>query len=299
MPAPFNLLPKRKEPIGLVSIEELAALPSHRQVLDQLLDNHANYLEPLANGEQQQLQSLLETSARQLGEPDSKSNLLDPREMVRYSLNRLNHANWKPVEIEQADGQAKNELVYEPPPEEAEHFEQLLREANPRHVDASMVKILGQLLNLPGRATPEFIIPSVEWAQKKAAEPSSEDENFDWVIEETILSAALIAARDGGPEVRNLFRPWLTATFQKALHTKDDDVHRVRGGLKFNAVARAFLGHIHLLKISTPRVSCVGCLPSPVGQIRLRHTGWHKAPMSCRQSMSACPEPCSAPHFSP
>ena len=88
----------------------------------------------------------------------------------------------------------------------------------------------------------------MEWAQKKAAEPSSGDENFDWVIEETILSAALIAARDGGPEVRNLFRPWLTATFQKALHTKDDDVHRVRGGLKFNTVARAFLGHIHLLK---------------------------------------------------
>jgi hypothetical protein len=248
LPAPFNLLPKRKEPIGLVSVEELEALPSHRQVLDQLLDNHANYLEPLANGEQQQLQSLLETSASQLGEPDSKSNLLDPSEMVRYSLNRLNHANWKPAEIEQADGQAKNELVYEPPPEEAKHFAQLLREANPLHVDASMVKILGQLLSLPGRATPEFIIPSVEWAQKKAAEPSSGDENFDWVIEEAILSVALIAARDGGPVVRNLFRPWLTATFQKALQAKDDDVHRVRGGLKFNAVARAFLGHIHLLK---------------------------------------------------
>jgi len=112
--------------------------------------HHANYLEPLANGEQQQLQSLLETSASQLGEPDSKSNLLDPSEMVRYSLNRLNHANWKPAEIEQADGQAKNELVYEPPPEEAKHFAQLLREANPLHVDASMVKILGQLLSLPG-----------------------------------------------------------------------------------------------------------------------------------------------------
>ena len=89
--------------------------------------------------------------------------------MARYSLNRLNPANWKRAEMEQADGLAKNELVYEPPPEEAEHFAQLLQEANPRQVDASMVKILGQLLNLPGRAIPEFIIPSVEWAQKKAA----------------------------------------------------------------------------------------------------------------------------------
>ena len=83
---------------------------------------------------------------------------------------------------------------------------------------------------------------------EEGREPPSGGENFDWVIEETILSAALVAARDGGPEVRNLFRPWLTATFQKALQAKDDDVHRVRGGLKFNAVARAFLGHIYLLK---------------------------------------------------
>lgn len=89
LPAPFNQLSKRKEPAGLVSVEELEALPSHRMMLDQLLDMFANYLEPIPNELQQRLQTLLETAAAELGEPAPKTGLLDPERMVGYALNRL------------------------------------------------------------------------------------------------------------------------------------------------------------------------------------------------------------------
>jgi hypothetical protein len=248
LPAPFNQLSKRKEPIGLVSVEDLEALPSHRMMLDQLLDAFANYLEPMLNDQQQRLQTLLESAAAELGEPEPKSGLLDPRRMVGYALNRLNPANWKLEEVVMEDGQITSEMVYEQPPAEAAHYAQLRSEASPRNNDAQWVDILGKLLGLPGRATPEVIVPAVEWAQRKELEPPSQNKNRDWAIGEAIFSAALIAARDGGPEIRNRFRPWLKAVFLKALQSEDDDVHRVREGLKFNPVARAFLGQIFLLK---------------------------------------------------
>jgi hypothetical protein len=248
IPDPFNLKGIQKEPIGLVSVKELDLLPSRSLMFDQLLDAHDHFLEPVPNPALQRLRELLEEAAKSLGAPEQNSGLLDPRLMVIHALNRLEPDNWKLADFRLTDGSAVSQVAYFSPPEEAAHHARLEQESRQRRTDAEMTRILSRLLDLPERATPEFVIHAVEWAQHKAAEQATGDRDADWIKQEAINMAALIAARDGGREARNRFRGWLLETFQHALEAKDDTVHRVRDGLRYNPFAMAFLGMIHLLK---------------------------------------------------
>ena len=65
---------------------------------------------------------------------------------------------------------------------------------------------------------------------------------------ETLVSAAMIAARDGGTELIAIHETWIRGTFMQTLKGKKDDVHRIRAGLKLNPIAIAFVGMVLLLK---------------------------------------------------
>ena len=247
-PDPFHLKDLLTEPFGLVSVKDLARLPSRSQMLDQMLDEHDHYLEPVPNVALEQLRGLLDASAARLGAPEEDSTLMDPRLMVQYALNRLNPHNWKLSQVQLADGSVTEKLLYLSPADELEHHSRLEQESRQRMFDAQMRVILIKLLDLPGRATPEFLVPAVEWAQRKAEEKASCDEDEDWLKQDAIYTAALIAARDGGATVRGRFRAWLVESFRRALSTAEDNVHRVRDGLKFNPIAMGFLGLIYLLQ---------------------------------------------------
>jgi hypothetical protein len=244
----LNLKGILKEKIALVSVKELDRLPSRSLMFDQLLDVHEHFLEPTADLALERLRELLQDTARKLGAPEEHSGLFDPRLMVIYALNRLEPENWKLADFRLPDGALTSAIAYFSPPEEAAHHARLEQESRQRRTDAQWTSILSKLVDLPGRATPEFLVPAVEWAQRKAAEQATGDTDADWIKQEAINMAALLAARDGGPEVRDRSRDWLIEIFRNALDAKDDPVHRVRDGLKYNPFAMAFLGLIHLLK---------------------------------------------------
>src|ERR1035441_6441236 len=124
-------------------------------MLDQLLDEHDHYLEPIPNVAFDDLRHQLEAAASRLGCPDEKSGLLDARLMVRYALNHLDPQNWSLSEVRLADGTITTKLIYSSPPEELKHFSRLEQESRQSRVDGQTVQILSKFLDLPGRLNSE------------------------------------------------------------------------------------------------------------------------------------------------
>lgn len=250
IPDLFGIRALRQEPMGLVSLQELANRPSRSRLLDQLLDEHGNYLEPVPNEALDELKRLLEAAATRVGVPQEDSTLMDPRLMVRYALNRLDPANWNFAEVQLQDGTTATRLVYFSPPEEAEQQSRLERKTRQRRQDAQLRILASKLLELPGRANPELLTFLVDWAQKefKLPTPDEDEEDLAWLHEHAVFAIALIVARDGIPELRVRHREWLLQTFRQGLATREDSVHRVRGGLRFNPAAMGFSGLVYLMQ---------------------------------------------------
>lgn len=245
---PLGLKEFQKEPIGLVSVKELASRQSRSRMLDQLLDENDHYQESIPNGALQDLRRLLDAAAARLGAPKEDSTLMDPRLMVRFALNRLDPRNWRLTDVQQNDGTTATRLVYFSPAEESQHFSRLEQESRQSRLDGQTTAMIDKLFGLPGRATPEVLVYLVEWAQKQIVKLASDEEDEDWLKQHAVYAAALIASRDGSPPLRRQHRAWLRATFRHGLGTREDNVHRVRGGLKFNPIAMGFLGLIYMLQ---------------------------------------------------
>jgi hypothetical protein len=250
VPDPFGVKELKREPIGLVSVKELASRPSRSRLLDQLFDEHGHYLEPAPNDVLEELKRLLETAAARVGAPQEDSTLMDSRLMIRFALNHLDPANSKPAEAQLEDGTTATRLEYVSPAEEAEHLSSLEQKSRQRRVDRQTRVLASRLLELPGRATPELLEYLVEWAQKEVEEPTPDEDEEDsgWLQQHAVFATALVAARDDGPELRVRHREWLLATFRHGLEAREDNAHGVRGGLKFNPAAMGFLGLIYLLQ---------------------------------------------------
>jgi hypothetical protein len=103
-------------------------------------------------------------------------------------------------------------------------------------------------LNNPAQSSQAFAVAALTWARSASSGPNDGDPDQNWMREEAIVTAAMIAARDGGAEVIAKHDAWIRGTFMRALKGKIDPVHRIRAGLKFNPVAIAFVGMILLLK---------------------------------------------------
>jgi hypothetical protein len=250
IPDPFGIKEIQQEPMGLVSLQELATRPSRSRLLDQILDDPSNYLDHVPNEALDELRRLLEAAASRVGAPQEDSTLMDPRLMVRYALNRLDPANWSPAEVQLEDGTTVARLVYFSPAEEAEQQSSLERKTRQRRQDAQLRILANKLLELPGRANPELLTVLADWAQKEfeLPQPDQDEENLAWMHEHAVFAITLIVARDGTPELRVRHRDWLLRTFRQGLATREDNVHRVRGGLKFNPAAMGFSGLVYLMQ---------------------------------------------------
>jgi hypothetical protein len=66
----------------------------------------------------------------------------------------------------------------------------------------------------------------------------------DGMREQAVVTAAMIAMRDGDERLRSKYSDWARKIFEKALQTEEDSVHRFRTGLLYNPIAIAFAGMI-------------------------------------------------------
>lgn len=245
MPDIFGLNEIQREPAGLVKLESLKARPSRRLTLDQLLDLYAR---DEYGADRPVLRELLQRAQTRLGPPQSQSDLGDAEFMVLHALNRIDPANWRKASVQTQDG-SEEVWEYMPPAAERDHLKPLQDATQERHSNSRMEASIRIALNNPERSSSAFAAAAVKWAQDVADKPTS-NETEAWMRAEAVVTAALIAARDGGAARIAEHGGWIRETFGRAFKGKEDHAHRVRGGLEYNPIAIAFLGTSLLLKNS-------------------------------------------------
>ncbi|MEH3117159.1 MAG: hypothetical protein PGN25_06010 [Methylorubrum populi] len=221
-----------KEPAGATRLEDLAKRPSRRFALEALLGTFA-----LDDEHREAVRDLLTVAATQLGEPEGGDTFADPRFMARYALNVTNPANW----LETPQGRA-----YVSPPEEARHLEALQRDRASQTLDFGVDAAIQNALEHPDQSSSELAAHAVAYAQRLQAEPSEEGEAAR-PRTHAIVSAALIVARDASDALLDDHEVWVRDVFADAFSSKPNvATSNFRDGIRFNPVAIATLGIIHL-----------------------------------------------------
>jgi hypothetical protein len=241
----FGFRALQKEPVGTVSLESLKNRPSRQHILEELINHYAIY-GPVELRET--LTALLHQAAARLGPPDNQSNLGDPALMAVHALNLVDPGNWRKVPVEMANGTQGTAYQYVAPEEESRHFTSLQEASKDKLADTNMQAAISLALEDPSRSSHEFAAAAVEWAQKAMTVPNGENVDDNRMREQSIISAAMIAMRDGDSDLRARHSEWAHRIFAQAMQTKEDPGHRIRSGIRFNPFAIAFVGMSYALK---------------------------------------------------
>ena len=241
----FGLKALEKEPIGQVDRKSLHSRPSRRFVLDQFL---CYYADASLTELRERLNTMLLSVSKRIGPPNEQSTLGDPELMAIHALNLIDPNNWKEVSYPLKDGSSQVALQYVSPAEEEQHFESLQEASKDRFTDTNMQAAISLATEDPSRTSPEFLKEAIEWAIDLANGQRSDELDEDGMHEQAVVTAAMIAMRDGDEELRSKYSDWARKIFEKAIQTEEDSVHRFRSGLLYNPVAIAFAGMIYLLK---------------------------------------------------
>ena len=164
--------------------------------------------------------------------------------MAAYALNLIDPNNWHKVPVTLPDGTQETARKYVSPEAESRHFAALQAAARDRLTDSNMQASIGVALEDPSRSSSEFAAAAVEWAQIATAMPKNDDADEDWMREQAVVTAAMIAMRDGDAELRAGHAEWARNVFAQTLQTKEDPVHRIRSGLRFNTTVYWLLTRI-------------------------------------------------------
>jgi hypothetical protein len=242
---PLGLGISDKEPLGPVSSKSLEERTSRRFSLEQLM---THYTDSDKLELREALVDLLTRSATRLGAPGERSTFMDPALMVRYALNLLEPKNWEEVTVEGTDGQPEVIHRYVPPEDERQHLARLadLSELDLAH--SNMQLSIGAALDDPTRSSPAFAEAAVKWAQVEVPPPSNDETDKEWMQEQAVFGAAMIAMRDGDTQLRAKHGDWARGVFSKALQVEDDPVYGIRSGLRYNPIAIAFAGLLYALR---------------------------------------------------
>lgn len=241
----FGLKALQKEPIGPASLDSLKNRPSRSRMLDQLLPHYA-LDESIEN--RNVLAELLRKAISRVGPPKEQSDLGDPEFMAVHALNQIDPNNWQKRSA-QSPGDSEF-WEYVPPEAEARQLQPLQDAARQRQADAAMEANIRGALNDPNRSSRSLAAAAIEWAQRQPIDIGANDQSDSQhsIRKETIVTAAMIGARDGGAELIAAHETWLRDMFMHALTGKEDAVHRVRSGLQFNPIAIGFVGIALLLR---------------------------------------------------
>jgi hypothetical protein len=193
------------------------------------------------------LKDLLQAEAARLGEAATDADMRDPALMVHHALNLIDPANWTEVDLPQSDGTKLRGRQYVAPASEASHLA-ALQAARAGHVsDAGIEARLSLALDDPSKSSQDLPKAAIEWARRQPV-PAGPDREPGNMRQSAIVTAAMIAMRDGDSDLRDANRNWADGIFEAALRGKEDAAHRMRSGLRFNPPAIAFAGMVHALK---------------------------------------------------
>lgn len=239
----------RTEPRGGASAAELKRRPSRRTTLDELIGNFTFLASPAQHAK---LIALLREAAARLGTPDADAHLGNPEFMARHALNLADVSNWQHIPEMLRDGSATTARQYVPPAAEQSHLQALRDAAADRSTDFAMQSALSLAVDDSARLFPESRSAAIAWARRpptESDEGSAEDPGERRMRKEAILTAALVAMRDGDDALRAEHGEWARSHLGEALKALDaDPTRQTRGGLRFNPTAIAYTGLIHALR---------------------------------------------------
>lgn len=247
MPFPdvFGLNALQKEPVGSATLANLKSRPSRRRMLETLLAQYAMGALPEAR---ERLSGLLKRQAAILGEPDAKADMRDPALMARHALNLIDPANWADATVTLVDGTEAEVKQYVAPEAEARHLGALQEARADGFASTSMEARLGLAIDEPSKSSPKLAKDAVGWALGQADTQVAPETDGGDTRRHSIVTAAMIAMRDGDDALRRECRAWADGVFSSALQVTEDAAHRFRSGLRFNPPAIAFAGIVHGLR---------------------------------------------------
>lgn len=221
-----------KEPPSLVTLAGLKARSSRRVPLEMVLPHFALSRDADCDG----LRRRLETAAQRLGSPEPGDTFAEPRLMARYALNLTNTANWQPTE---------GGLEYVSPPDEERHVAELHAKRALQTIDFNIDAAIQTALECAEQSGPVLAEQALAYAKRLETSDMPKDELGSQT--NAIVSAAMIVARDGSDQILDQHETWARGVFTNAFATTKRDIGReMRDGIRFNPVAIATLGIIHL-----------------------------------------------------
>lgn len=232
-----------KEPMGDITNKDLQGRPSRRISLYDLLGQYAIISDVKL---QEQLHDALQKTTERLSPPNEKSTLRDPEFMTIHALNLISPENWQEVEIKQEDGSNQTALQFVSPPEENLHFQTLQEEASESTIATNIQMAITLATEDPSRTSPKFLQQAVDWAKGIIDDLSRDKSDQDGMLEQAIVTAAMISMRDGDDEFRKKHSDWACKIFEQTFQGKENSVHRHRNGILYNPMAVAFVGMIYL-----------------------------------------------------
>lgn len=231
-----------REPRGPITLAGLQERLSRRVPLEAMLA----YFTHIKGADHDGLRRLLEAAAQRLGSPEQDDTFAEPRFMTRYALNQINLANWQPEE---------RGLAYVSPPDEARHIAHLQAKQAPQTRDIAIDAAIQTALENAERSNPQLVEDAVAYAMRLEASDAPQDALGSRTS--AIVSAAMIIARDGSDQLLDQHDAWVRGVFADAFATTERDIARnMRGGIRFNPVAIATLGVIHLWRRRRLEADC-------------------------------------------
>lgn len=247
----FGLNALRTEPRGAVSRADLKSRGSRRATLDVLIDPYALMVSP---GQLGGLVALLRDAEFRLGPPSVEADLGAPEFMVVHALNLAEPANWPEVEVALKDGSTATTRQYMSPTSEQKHLQALRNAAAGSTSDFAMQLAISLATENSSHLSPENRAAVVAWARRAVSHADPElgygnDSSSHRIRKEAILTAAMIAIRDGDIALRAEYGEWARDQLTQVLHTQNNDpALQIRTGLRFNPTAIAYVGLIHVLR---------------------------------------------------
>lgn len=245
LPDILGLKDLQKEPAG-PKLDALKNRKSRRVSLDNLLMQYAISEDWGALRERATI--LLQATLERLGAYEPDDSLADPRLMAVHAINLLTPENYIDAEMQRSDGAVIMVKQYVQPEAEAQHFAPHQAKAAVRKLAAEVAMAIATLVDHPERSSPEIATTLVQWAQTDKGEDAGQE-----AIDQALVGAALIAMRDGAPDLREQQRAWAEEAFAKVFEDKGDHVGgRMRDGVAYNPLAMAFAGRVFALSGITP-----------------------------------------------
>ncbi|MEY9182365.1 hypothetical protein [Bradyrhizobium sp. USDA 313] len=238
----FGLKALEREPVGSVTRKSLKERPSRRIELERLIGAYAVYGPEEARGK---LVGLLRKVLERLGPPELRSNFGDPRFMAIYAINLADPENYREREASRKDGTKTKVFDYISPPEEQAQILRFQSALGPKELDFKVQNDIGLVIEDSAQSSAQLAEMAAEWAKRQP--PSAEDGPLS-MRDQNVLAAAMIAMRDGSPDLRADCLEWAIGVFESARRRKDDGGGRMRRGIRYNPAAIAFVGLTHVLR---------------------------------------------------